>query len=107
MSLTYHHEYLPPVLPSCHFKLAPACHHLPLVSPEHSDNGEEKPRALNGSEHFPQEPHYIHDETIDASPFHCSEDDVSIIPNTKEFKENVVARSKIKLLSPTEEALHV
>jgi hypothetical protein len=32
-----------------------------------------------------QEPHYIHDETIDASPFHDSDDDVSIIPDTKEF----------------------
>jgi hypothetical protein len=53
----------------------------------------------------------------DVSPGFClndihdSEDDVSTISNTKEFfeehneKENVVARSKIKLLSPTEEVL--
>jgi hypothetical protein len=57
---------------------------------------------------------------IDASPGLCPnniydlEDDVSIIPNTKELfeeqdeKKNVEARSKIKLLSPpTEEALPV
>jgi hypothetical protein len=50
---------------------------------------------------------------IDAPPGHIrdSEDDVSIILNTKELfeeqdkKENVEVRSKIKLFSPTEEVL--
>jgi hypothetical protein len=27
--------------------------------------------ALNGPEHFSQDPHYIHDEMIDASPGLC------------------------------------
>jgi hypothetical protein len=43
------------------------CHYLPLVSPKHSDDGEES-GALNGPEYFSQEPHYIHDKMIDASP---------------------------------------
>jgi hypothetical protein len=34
MSLTYHHGWSPPVLPLGHRTHAPACHHLPLVSPE-------------------------------------------------------------------------
>jgi hypothetical protein len=53
MSLTYHHEWLPlAVLPLCHCNHAPACHHLPLVSPKHSDDGEEESGALNGPEYF-------------------------------------------------------
>jgi hypothetical protein len=57
---------------------------------------------------------------MDASPgpphpnnIHDLEDDVSIIPNTKELfeeqdeKENVEARSKIMLLSPIEEVFQV
>jgi hypothetical protein len=94
----YHHEWSPPVLPShCHTH-APASHCLPLVSPEHSDDGEEEKRALDNSNHLSQEPHYIHGDTMDASPGLCldnahdSEDDVS-----KEFyeeqdeKKNVVS----------------
>jgi hypothetical protein len=119
MSLTYHHEWLPPVLPLCHHTHAPACHHLPLISPEHSDDGEKESGAHNGPEYFSQEPHYIHDEMIDAPPghhlnnMHYSEDDVSIIPKTKEIfeeqdkKENLEVRSEIKLLSPMEKVLHV
>jgi hypothetical protein len=103
--------------PLRHYAHAPAFHHIPLVSPKCSNDGEEELRALGGSEHFSQEPHYIRDDTIDASPglhlnnVHDSEDDVPTISNTKEFyeeqdeKENVVARSKKKLFSPTEEAL--
>ena len=79
--------------------------------------GRKSQRAVNGTEYFSQEPHYIHDEMIDATPglhpdnIHDLEGDVSIIPNTKELfeeqdkKENVEARSKIKLFSPTEEVL--
>jgi hypothetical protein len=103
----YHHEWLPPaVLLFSHSTHALACHHLPLVSPEHSNDGEEESRALDGSEHFSQAPHYTHDDKIDASPclhlndVHDSEDVVSAISNTKEFyeeqdeKENVIVRSK-------------
>jgi hypothetical protein len=94
----YHHEWSPPLLTFCHHTHAPACHCLPLVSPEHSDDGKEESGALNGSEHISQEPHYIHD-------------DVSIMPNTEEEeqneKENVEARSEIILLSPTEGGLQV
>jgi hypothetical protein len=61
------------VLPLCNHPHAPACHHLPLVSPEHSNDGEEEPRALDGSEHFSQKPHYIHDDMIDAPPWSSSE----------------------------------
>jgi hypothetical protein len=94
MSITHNHEWLPPVLPLHHHTHAPAYHHLPLVSPEHSDDGE-KSGALNGPEQFSQEPHYIHDEMIDASPgtgpnnIHDNvlEDGVSIISNTKELFE--------------------
>jgi hypothetical protein len=107
----------PLVLPFHHCTHAPVCHHLSLVSPEYSDDGEEESRGLDRSEHFFQEPHYIHNEMPDVSPgfclndIHYLEDDVSTISDTKEFfeeqneKENVVARSKIKLLSPTEEVL--
>jgi hypothetical protein len=82
-----------------------------------ANDREKESEAINGTEYFSQEPHYIHDEMIDATPGHCpdnihySEGDVYIIPNTKELigeqdkKENVAARSKIKLFSPTEEAL--
>jgi hypothetical protein len=66
-SISHNHDWLPPVLPLHHCTHAPACHHLPLVSPECSNDGKES-GALNGPEHFSQEPHYIHDETIDASP---------------------------------------
>jgi hypothetical protein len=38
-----------------------------MVSPEHSNDGEEESGALNISEPFSQEPHYIHDKMIDAS----------------------------------------
>jgi hypothetical protein len=107
------------VLPLCHHTHAPACHHHPLVSPEHSNDGEDESGALNGPEYFSQEPHYIHDEMIDASPghhpnnIHDSEDDVSVVPNTEELfeeedeKENVEVRSKNKLLSPIKEVLQV
>jgi hypothetical protein len=108
------------VLQLCHHTHAPACHCLPLVSPKHSKDSEEESGALNGPEHFSQESHYIHDEMMDASPgpphpndIHDLEDDVSIIPNTKELfeeqdeKENVEARSKIMLLSPIEEVFQV
>jgi hypothetical protein len=114
MSLTYHNEWLSPVLPLHHCTHAPACHCLSLGSPEHSDNGEKESGALNAPEFFSQEPHYIHDKTIDAPHNHChhlndihdSEGDVSIVPNTKEQLEeqdenkNEEARSKINLLSP-------
>jgi hypothetical protein len=105
---------VPPVLLLHHHPHAPACHCLPLVSPEHSNDGEEETRALDGSEHFSQKPHYIHDDTIDASlGLHLNvaqdiDDDVSTISKTKEFykeqdeKESAVARSKIKLFSPTD-----
>ncbi len=55
------------MLPLCHCTHAPTCHHLPLVSPEPSDDGEEESGALNGPEQFSQEPYYIYDEMIDAS----------------------------------------
>jgi hypothetical protein len=32
-----------------------------------------QPGALNGPEHFSQEPHHIHDKTIDASPWYWYE----------------------------------
>jgi hypothetical protein len=64
-----------PVMPCTH---ASACHCLTLVSLEHSDDGEKESRALNGS-------HYTHEEMIDAFPFYGLDDDVSIVPNTKEF----------------------
>jgi hypothetical protein len=91
MLLTYHHEWLPPVLPFCHCPHAPACHCLPLVPPEHSNDWEEEPRVIDGSKHFSQNSHYIHDDTIDAYPgLHLnnaqdSDDDLSAISNTKEF----------------------
>jgi hypothetical protein len=90
MSLTiYHHGWSPPVLPSQHCTHAPACHHLPLVSPEHSDDGENESGAVNSTDYFSQEPHNIHDEMIDATPghhpdnIHDLEGDINIIPNTK------------------------
>jgi hypothetical protein len=93
----------PPVLPLDHRTHAPECHHLPLVSPEHSNDGEEESGALNISEPFSQEPHYIHDETIDGSPgtgpnsnIHdfILEDDVSVIMNPEElFEEQQMKRS--------------
>jgi hypothetical protein len=80
-----------------------------------------QPGALNGPVNFSQEPHHIHDKTIDTSPgtgpnnIHDSvpEDDVSIVTNIKELfeeqdeKENVEAESKIMLLSPIKEVLQV
>jgi hypothetical protein len=67
MLLTYHHGWLPLLFQLQHCTHAPACHHLPLVSPEHSDDGEKESRAINSTEYFSQEPHYyIHDEMIDA-----------------------------------------
>jgi hypothetical protein len=70
---------------------APACHCLPLISSEHSNDGEEKSGSLNGPEHFSQEPHYIHDKMIDVSPVtgpnnihdFVPEDDVSIVMKSK------------------------
>jgi hypothetical protein len=47
-----------------------ACHHLPLVSPEHSNYGEDESGAINGTDYFSQEPHNIHDEMIDTTPGH-------------------------------------
>ncbi len=67
MLLTQNHEWSPPVLPLHPYTHAPACHHLPMVSPEHSNDGEEESGALNISEPFSQEPYYIHDKMIDAS----------------------------------------
>jgi hypothetical protein len=95
MSLTYNHDWLPPVVSLCQCTHAPACHWLPLVSPVHSDDGKEESGALHGPEHFSQKPHYIHNEMIDASPgthpndiHDCvPEDDVSIIMSTKELFE--------------------
>jgi hypothetical protein len=80
--------------------------------------GSKESGALNSPEHLSQEPHYIHDETIDEFPGTglndiLLEDNVSIVPNTKELfeeqdeKENVEAEAKIMLLSPTEEVLQV
>ena len=80
-----------------------------------------QPGALNGPVNFSQEPHHIHDKTIDTSPgtgpnnIHDSvpEDDVSIVTNIKELfeeqdeKENVEVESKIMLLSPIKEVLQV
>jgi hypothetical protein len=71
--------------------------------------------------HFSQEPHYIHDEMIDATPStdlnhihdYIPEDDVSIITDTKElFKEqdemeDMAVDSKVTLFSPIKEALQV
>jgi hypothetical protein len=117
MFLTHHHEWLPPVIPLHHCPHAPACQCLPLVSPEHSNDGEEELRALDGAEHFSPKPHYIHDDMIDAPPgLHPNvaqdmDDDVSAISNTNGFyneqdeKENVVTTSEIKLFSPTKETL--
>jgi hypothetical protein len=91
MLLTYHHAWSPPVLRLHQCPHAPACHHLPLVSPEHSNDGEEEPRALDTSEHFSQKPHYIHDDMIDATPglhpniAQDTDDDVSAISNTNKF----------------------
>ena len=116
MSLTYSHDWSFPLLLLYHCTHAPACHHLSLVSPEHSNDGEEESGALHSPEHFSQEPHYIHHKTIDASlgthpnDIHDSipEDNVSVITNTKELfeeqdeKENVEVESKIMPLSPIE-----
>ena len=52
MSLTYHHGWSPPVLPLRHHTHAPACHHLPLVSPKHSDDREKELEALNSTNTF-------------------------------------------------------
>jgi hypothetical protein len=63
-----------------------------------SNDGEKESRALNGSKHFSPEPHYIHDEMIDASPglhpnnIHDSEDDVSIKPTLKNFLKSKMKR---------------
>jgi hypothetical protein len=54
MLITHNHDWLPPsppVLPLCHCTHAPACRHLPLVSPECSNDGEES-GALISPEHF-------------------------------------------------------
>ncbi len=71
-----------------------------------ANDREKESEAINGTEYFSQEtPGHCPDN------IHYSEGDVYIIPNTKELigeqdkKENVAARSKIKLFSPTEEAL--
>jgi hypothetical protein len=55
-----------PVLPLWHCTYAPTCHQIPLVSPKCSNDGEES-GALTSLKHLSQEPHYIHDETSDAS----------------------------------------
>jgi hypothetical protein len=47
---------------------APACHCLPLISPEHSNDGEEELRAIDNSEHFSQKSHYIDDDTGSMHP---------------------------------------
>jgi hypothetical protein len=54
--------------------------------------GSKESAALNSPEHLSQEQHYIHDETIDAFPGTglnniLLEDNVSIVPNTKELFE--------------------
>jgi hypothetical protein len=91
------------VLPLDHRTHAPECHHLPLVSPEHSNDGEEESGALNISEPFSQEPHNIHDEMIDGSPGtgpnnipdFILEDNVSVIMNTEELFEEQQMKRRI------------
>jgi hypothetical protein len=90
-----------------------------VVSPKHSDDGDKESGAINGTEYFSQEPHYIHDNMIDAPPGHHPDDihdsvgDVSITPNTEDLfdeqdtKENVEVRSKINLLSTIEDIQHI
>jgi hypothetical protein len=106
------------VLPLCHCTYARACHQIPLVSPNCSDDGEES-GALNSPEHFSQKPHYIHDEMIDASPNtgpnnihdYVPEDDVSIILNTESLFEeqdeimDMAADSNVMIFSPIKKAL--
>jgi hypothetical protein len=91
------------VLPLDHCTHASACHYLPLLSPEHSNDGEEESGALNISEPFSQEPHYIHDKMIDGSPgtgpnnIHdfILEDSVSVIMNTEELFEEQKMKRRI------------
>jgi hypothetical protein len=102
MLLKYNHGWLPPVLTLHHCTHAPACHHLSLVSPKHSNDGEEESGALNISEPFSQEPHNIHDEMIDGSPGTGPNnihdfilDDVSVIMNTEELFEEQQMKRRI------------
>jgi hypothetical protein len=91
----------------------------PLVSPEHSDDGEES-GALTSPKHLSQEPHYIHDETSDASAnpdlkhIHCHgcvlEDDVSVIMDMEELIEEVIknghgSSSNVTIFSTNKKAL--
>jgi hypothetical protein len=91
-SLTYNHEWSPPVtlyataLMLLHVIISLWSHpSIPMM-------GSKKSAAFNSPEHLSQEPHYIHDETIDAFPGTglnniLLEDNVSIVPNTKELFE--------------------
>jgi hypothetical protein len=41
ISISHNHDWSPPILPLWHCTHPPACHGIPLVSPEHCNDGEE------------------------------------------------------------------
>ncbi len=59
--ISHNHDWSPPVLLLWHCTYAPACHQIPLVSPELSDDGEES-GALTIPEYLSQELKHIHDD---------------------------------------------
>jgi hypothetical protein len=74
--------------------------------------------AINHTDYFSWVPHAIHDKLIDVSSghhhpenIHDLEGDVNVTPNTNQLsgehnkRENVEARSEIKLFSPMDEVL--
>jgi hypothetical protein len=112
MLITHNHDWLPPVLSFCHCTHAPAYHHLPLVSPEHSNDGEES-GALIGPEHFSQDHTTFMMKWLMHPPVpvwiifmimywrQCA----SIVMDTEELFEE--QHSKIMLFSPIEDSLQV
>ena len=97
MSFRHNHERSPRVLPLCHQPYSCSCMSLDPSGLIWAfwwwRGGVRQPGALNGPVNFSQEPHHIHDKTIDTSPgtgpnnIHDSvpEDDVSIVTNIKEL----------------------
>jgi hypothetical protein len=97
--------------PLCHHTHAPTCHQIPLVSPEHSNDGEES-GGLTSPKHLSKEPYYIHHETSDAflDPGCVLEGEVSIILDIKELNVEVngtiklAADSNVMIFSPIKKA---
>jgi hypothetical protein len=81
--------------------------------------GRSQEHSTGSPEPFSQEPHYIHDEMIDASPGtgpndihdYVLEDDMSVITSTEEvFEEqdeimDIAANSNVLIFSPIKNAL--